>query len=183
MDGQVILGREVAVVFAEENRKKPSEMRSRDRIRFVVPSSLAQMHKLAALFTYLLAQSAVAAEVVPMTKGTLGHRDTLLLQGAARLTAARATQGIYAHTLFLSSCFSLPASNYCCISQWHAWKHVCLGRSPSPRYARRRMRERSYSPVESRSRSRSPVEEGYGGGSTRRERSLSVSEWGLERYR
>ena len=33
-----------------------------------------------------------------------------------------------------------------------------------------------YSPVESRSRSRSPVEEGYGGGSTRRERSLSVSE-------
>lgn len=31
MDGQVILGREVAVVFAQENRKKPAEMRTRER--------------------------------------------------------------------------------------------------------------------------------------------------------
>ncbi|KAL5563561.1 hypothetical protein UlMin_033308 [Ulmus minor] len=31
MDGQVLLGREVTVVFAEENRKKPSDMRSRER--------------------------------------------------------------------------------------------------------------------------------------------------------
>ncbi|EMS45654.1 Serine/arginine-rich splicing factor 12 [Triticum urartu] len=30
MDGQVILGREVAVVFAQENRKKPAEMRTRE---------------------------------------------------------------------------------------------------------------------------------------------------------
>ncbi|KAL0334257.1 UNVERIFIED_CONTAM: Serine/arginine-rich SC35-like splicing factor SCL33 [Sesamum angustifolium] len=32
MDGQVLLGRELTVVFAEENRKKPSEMRARERI-------------------------------------------------------------------------------------------------------------------------------------------------------
>ncbi|XP_040372512.1 serine/arginine-rich SC35-like splicing factor SCL33 isoform X2 [Rosa chinensis] len=31
MDGQILLGRELTVVFAEENRKKPSEMRARDR--------------------------------------------------------------------------------------------------------------------------------------------------------
>ncbi|GAV60501.1 RRM_1 domain-containing protein [Cephalotus follicularis] len=31
MDGQVLLGRELTVVFAEENRKKPSDMRARER--------------------------------------------------------------------------------------------------------------------------------------------------------
>ncbi|GAU34420.1 hypothetical protein TSUD_393730 [Trifolium subterraneum] len=31
MDGQVLLGRELTVVFAEENRKKPQEMRARER--------------------------------------------------------------------------------------------------------------------------------------------------------
>lgn len=31
MDGQILLGRELTVVYAEENRKKPSEMRARDR--------------------------------------------------------------------------------------------------------------------------------------------------------
>ncbi|GAA0154562.1 RNA splicing factor [Lithospermum erythrorhizon] len=35
MDGQVINGREITVVFAEENRKKPSEMRARDRVRVI----------------------------------------------------------------------------------------------------------------------------------------------------
>ncbi|KAL1814212.1 hypothetical protein ACET3Z_024277 [Daucus carota] len=33
MDGQVFLGRELTVVFAEENRKKPQEMRARERVR------------------------------------------------------------------------------------------------------------------------------------------------------
>ncbi|GKV30319.1 hypothetical protein SLEP1_g39140 [Rubroshorea leprosula] len=33
MDGQVLLGRELTVVFAEENRKKPTEMRHRERGR------------------------------------------------------------------------------------------------------------------------------------------------------
>ncbi|XP_024022293.1 serine/arginine-rich SC35-like splicing factor SCL33 [Morus notabilis] len=33
MDGQVLLSREVTVVFAEENRKKPSDMRQRERGR------------------------------------------------------------------------------------------------------------------------------------------------------
>ncbi|KAJ4828543.1 hypothetical protein Tsubulata_035967 [Turnera subulata] len=31
MDGEILLGRELTVVFAEENRKKPSEMRARER--------------------------------------------------------------------------------------------------------------------------------------------------------
>lgn len=33
MDRQILLGRELTVVFAEENRKKPSEMRARERSR------------------------------------------------------------------------------------------------------------------------------------------------------
>ncbi|KAJ4724049.1 Serine/arginine-rich SC35-like splicing factor [Melia azedarach] len=33
MDGRVLLGRELTVVFAEENRKKPSDMRARERVR------------------------------------------------------------------------------------------------------------------------------------------------------
>ncbi|KAL6500041.1 Arginine/serine-rich splicing factor scl25a transcript I [Orobanche gracilis] len=31
MDGQILQGREITVVFAEENRKKPTEMRARER--------------------------------------------------------------------------------------------------------------------------------------------------------
>ncbi|XP_051140686.1 serine/arginine-rich SC35-like splicing factor SCL33 [Andrographis paniculata] len=37
MDGQILLGRKLTVVFAEENRKKPSEMRARERIRRRTP--------------------------------------------------------------------------------------------------------------------------------------------------
>ncbi|XP_011048214.1 PREDICTED: serine/arginine-rich SC35-like splicing factor SCL33 [Populus euphratica] len=33
MDGRVLLGRELTVVFAEENRKKPMDMRTRERTR------------------------------------------------------------------------------------------------------------------------------------------------------
>jgi len=33
MDGQILLGRELTVVFAEENRKKPAEMRAKQRPR------------------------------------------------------------------------------------------------------------------------------------------------------
>ncbi|XP_031489202.1 serine/arginine-rich SC35-like splicing factor SCL30A isoform X2 [Nymphaea colorata] len=33
MDGQIFHGRELTVVFAEENRKKPAEMRARERTR------------------------------------------------------------------------------------------------------------------------------------------------------
>ncbi|KAI3935969.1 hypothetical protein MKX01_021920 [Papaver californicum] len=33
MDGQILHGRELTVVFAEENRKKPSDMRARERVR------------------------------------------------------------------------------------------------------------------------------------------------------
>ncbi|KAL8142867.1 hypothetical protein V2J09_015899 [Rumex salicifolius] len=37
LDGYVLLGRELTVVFAEENRKKPSEMRQRERLRSISP--------------------------------------------------------------------------------------------------------------------------------------------------
>ncbi|OVA16454.1 RNA recognition motif domain [Macleaya cordata] len=33
MDGQILHGRELTVVFAEENRKKPADMRARERVR------------------------------------------------------------------------------------------------------------------------------------------------------
>ena len=33
MDGQILHGQELTVVFAEENRKKPSDMRARERGR------------------------------------------------------------------------------------------------------------------------------------------------------
>ncbi|AQK70958.1 hypothetical protein ZEAMMB73_Zm00001d016504 [Zea mays] len=32
MDGKMLLGREIVVVFAEENWKKPSDMRAREKI-------------------------------------------------------------------------------------------------------------------------------------------------------
>jgi FUS-interacting serine-arginine-rich protein 1 len=31
MDGKMLLGREIAVVFAEKNRKKPTDMRAREK--------------------------------------------------------------------------------------------------------------------------------------------------------
>jgi FUS-interacting serine-arginine-rich protein 1 len=34
MDRQFFLGREITVVFAEENRRKPAEMRARERVRY-----------------------------------------------------------------------------------------------------------------------------------------------------
>ncbi|XP_006658000.1 serine/arginine-rich SC35-like splicing factor SCL33 [Oryza brachyantha] len=122
MDGQTILGREIAVVFAEENRKKPAEMRARDRIS--------------------------------------GSRGRSYDQRYSR-----------------SPRYSPPPRGYSPPRRGRSpYRSPSYSRSPSPRYARRRMRERSYSPVDSRSRSRSrsPIDEGYGG-STRRERSLSVS--------
>jgi FUS-interacting serine-arginine-rich protein 1 len=36
LDHQIIAGREITVVFAEENRKKPQEMRSKERIRYLI---------------------------------------------------------------------------------------------------------------------------------------------------
>jgi FUS-interacting serine-arginine-rich protein 1 len=38
MDGKMLLGREINVVFAEENRKKPSDMRARKKkVKVVFP--------------------------------------------------------------------------------------------------------------------------------------------------
>lgn len=35
LDHQLISGREITVVFAEENRKKPQEMRTKERVRCI----------------------------------------------------------------------------------------------------------------------------------------------------
>ncbi|KAL5673989.1 hypothetical protein ACJX0J_018295, partial [Zea mays] len=37
MDGKMLLGREIVVVFAEENRKKPSDMRAREKNKWQRP--------------------------------------------------------------------------------------------------------------------------------------------------
>jgi hypothetical protein len=50
MDGQILLGREVTVVFAEENRKKPSEMRARERVGYCT----ALFHPFSLMFFVLL---------------------------------------------------------------------------------------------------------------------------------
>ncbi len=39
LDHQIIAGREITVVFAEENRKKPQEMRSKERLRYLISMS------------------------------------------------------------------------------------------------------------------------------------------------
>ncbi|PWA79185.1 serine/arginine-rich SC35-like splicing factor SCL33 [Artemisia annua] len=51
MDGQILLGRELTVVFAEENRKKPSEMRARERSRSVLCMNVCQCSVVSSLST------------------------------------------------------------------------------------------------------------------------------------
>lgn len=36
LDHQILSGREITVVFAEENRKKPQEMRTKERVRYIL---------------------------------------------------------------------------------------------------------------------------------------------------
>lgn len=50
MDGYVLLGRELSVVFAEENRKKPTEMRQRERGRYDLLLFLGKRFLLALTF-------------------------------------------------------------------------------------------------------------------------------------
>lgn len=45
MDGQVFHGRELTVVFAEENRKKPAEMRAREHTRYCISPTTVQVLK------------------------------------------------------------------------------------------------------------------------------------------
>ncbi|ONM21781.1 hypothetical protein ZEAMMB73_Zm00001d005739 [Zea mays] len=40
MDGKMLLGREIAVVFAEENRKKPADIRAREKNKIIFVSTL-----------------------------------------------------------------------------------------------------------------------------------------------
>ena len=55
MDGQILLGRELTVVFAEENRKKPTEMRSRERRCYNF--SLYLLFVLCLSFTYCISSA------------------------------------------------------------------------------------------------------------------------------
>lgn len=170
MDGQVVLGRQITVVFAEENRKKPQEMRARDRVRFVGSSHcdyLAIEWYTASLLTFLLH----TAGVVLMIGGILAL-GPLVITGGALLHAAEATRGMRAPCILILQ-FCLHSEH---LFLNDAVKIFCIGRSPSPQDPKHRLRERSYSgsPVDSRSRSGSPYDDGYRR-SSRRERSLSVS--------
>uniref|UniRef100_M8B3G3 35 kDa SR repressor protein n=1 Tax=Aegilops tauschii TaxID=37682 RepID=M8B3G3_AEGTA len=70
MDGQVILGREVAVVFAQENRKKPAEMRTRESLTPNAGHSI----------DYLFAHSAVAeVSITSARKAEVQRRVSLAL--------------------------------------------------------------------------------------------------------
>ncbi|KAI3743299.1 hypothetical protein L1987_61005 [Smallanthus sonchifolius] len=40
MDGQILLGKELRVVFAEENRKKPADMKARERAALMIIKGL-----------------------------------------------------------------------------------------------------------------------------------------------
>ncbi|KAL6593765.1 hypothetical protein ACP70R_048666 [Stipagrostis hirtigluma subsp. patula] len=92
MDGQLFLGREITVVFAEENRKKPSEMRAREK---------------------------VIAEAVPMTGGRAqGRLHIPTLQGVDHGPAAEATHRHLSEIIIQGR--ALPVRDLCRSLQWAA---------------------------------------------------------------
>ncbi|KAI3518687.1 hypothetical protein L1887_07497 [Cichorium endivia] len=62
MDGQILMGRQLTVVFAEESRKKPTDMRQRERRR-------TGQRSLAVTATSLLAPTATT--VLPLSSSVL----------------------------------------------------------------------------------------------------------------
>lgn len=114
----------------------------------------------------------------PLVEATPGMHPLVIIGaiiGAGLLPAAKAIQGMCVPLYHSVTDFYLCADEHP-LHQSDTIVICFVDRSPSPQIAKYRHRERYYSrsPVESKSRSRSPYEEGYGG-STRRERSLSVS--------
>uniref|UniRef100_A0A2P2L279 Uncharacterized protein n=1 Tax=Rhizophora mucronata TaxID=61149 RepID=A0A2P2L279_RHIMU len=52
MDGGILLGLELTVVFAQENRKEPAEMRARERIRCVFGHPCFLLHQMLLCFCF-----------------------------------------------------------------------------------------------------------------------------------
>jgi RNA recognition motif-containing protein len=96
MDGQMVLGRQITVVFAEENRKKPQEMRARDRVRFVDSSQCDYYTLLLPRMAHCFSTRCLLhiAEVVPMTRDILALGPLCILGAVLHLPAA--TQGMCA---------------------------------------------------------------------------------------
>jgi hypothetical protein len=89
----VVLGRAITVVFAEENRKKPQEMRARDRARFIV----SPQH--VSLATYWVAKPSPSLLIIwsNIAGVDLTKRGTLSLGPLVIIGAAvEATPGMYA---------------------------------------------------------------------------------------
>lgn len=106
MDRQFFLGREITVVFAEENRKKPSEMRAREGVRYTSHSHLilelclcshscrfcsnlswhSRWRKLIYLYTFVVAEA-----VLMIGDRAQGHLGVPTLQGVDHGPTAGAT--------------------------------------------------------------------------------------------
>ncbi|KAL9264674.1 Serine/arginine-rich SC35-like splicing factor SCL30A-like protein [Drosera capensis] len=90
MNGYVLLGRELTVVFAEENRKKPSEMRARQGSRLVwfAFETFLSVHPLLTNWDLLLKGGTlmivIALDRLDVADHTLGLRDV-----ADRILSAR----------------------------------------------------------------------------------------------
>ncbi|KAG6770272.1 hypothetical protein POTOM_025949 [Populus tomentosa] len=153
MDGEILLGRELTVVFAEENRKKPAEMRQRDRVR-------DDVYRVFFFFFLNVSGFFIPWVVGTMTKGALHPR---------------AMDGV---TLVVLSIILLPPGEDIIqgLEKQYVLIHLRLpSRSISPRDRRYRLRPYSRSPHGSRSYSRSPVRSWSPYGSRSRSRSLEDS--------
>ncbi|CAD5168475.1 serine/arginine-rich SC35-like splicing factor SCL30A isoform X1 [Musa acuminata AAA Group] len=148
MDGQILLGRELTVVFAEENRKKPSDMRARERRDRVYDSRRSPHNSRDPVHDYRRSPR--------RSRGPVHD---------SRRSPRQARSPYYSHSRSRSRSRSYESPSS---------KRQHYSRSASPQ-DKTKHRERSYSqsPAGSRSRSRSP--EGLPSKPSRRERSLSVS--------
>ncbi|KAG1334164.1 serine/arginine-rich SC35-like splicing factor SCL33 [Cocos nucifera] len=152
MDGQILLGRELTVVFAEENRKKPAEMRARERV-----GGRAYDHRRSPHHTrsprYSHSRSPRCSHS-PRNARSLSHSCSYYPPSPKRR---------YSRS----------------ISPRDRRSHRERSYSHSPAYSRDRRLHHggsySRSPADSRSRSRSPVDD-YPSKPSHRERSLSVSQ-------
>ncbi|CAL9128950.1 unnamed protein product [Musa textilis] len=155
MDGQILLGRELTVVFAEENRKKPSDMRARERRDRVYDYRRSPRNSRDPVHDY--------------------RRSPRRLRGPVhdyRRSPRQARSPYHSHSRSRSAQYSRSRSRS---YESPSSKRQHYSRSASPQ-DKTKHRERSYtqSPAGSRSRSGSP--EALPSKPSRRERSLSVSE-------
>ncbi|KAG6537148.1 hypothetical protein ZIOFF_002233 [Zingiber officinale] len=112
MDGQILLGRELTVVFAEENRKKPSEMRTREgrytlinSYYFWVVCMITEGHHVA--LARLVIPAPVLAHLNILVLRMVGHA----LEAVAMNHAHLLLKGSTMPSLFLLKITSIAARN------------------------------------------------------------------------